>query len=313
VLELKHAAPADGEIKRPETASGIWVPAATPFRANLAIDYDRYLAHCQKLLADGAHGLAVLGTTSEANSLDLGEREMVLERLIKAGIPPLQLLPGTGTSSIGDTVRLTRHAVALGVRGVLLLPPFYYKNVSDEGLYAYVSEVIKRVGDKRLALYLYNFPQMTTIRWSPILVGLLIQDFPDTVAGLKDSSGDTDYMETLLESFPGFAVFPSSEALLVRAMRKGAAGLISATANINMAGIREVYDGLERPDILSLQSKASLIREGVAAYGWIPGVKAILAAREGTPDWARVRPPLDELSDQQKTELLAAVREITGE
>lgn len=313
MLESKHAAPAGGEVKRPETASGVWVPAATPFRANLAIDFDRYLAHCHKLLADGAHGLAVLGTTSEANSLDLGEREVVLERLLKAGISPLQLLPGTGTSSIGDTVRLTRHAVALGVRGVLLLPPFYYKNVTDEGLYAYVAEVIKRLGDKRLALYLYNFPQMTTIRWSPVLVGLLIQDFPDTVVGLKDSSGDVDYMETLLENFPGFAVFPSSEALLLNAMRKGAAGLISATANINVAGIREVYDGWQRPDALSLQSKASLIRESVAPFGWIPGVKAILAAREGTPDWARVRPPLDELSDQQKTDLLTALREITGE
>jgi 4-hydroxy-tetrahydrodipicolinate synthase len=314
VLESRQAAPAaDGEVKRPETASGVWVPAATPFRTNLAIDYDRYLAHCQKLLADGAHGLAVLGTTSEANSLDLGEREMVLDRLLKAGISPLQLLPGTGTSSIGDTVRLTRHAVTLGVRGVLLLPPYYYKNITDEGLYAYVAEVIRRISDKRLAIYLYNFPQMTTIRWSPSLVGLLTQDFPDTVVGLKDSSGDVDYMETLLETFPGFAVFPSSEALLLNAMRKGAAGLISATANINVAGIREVFDGPQRPDALSLQSKASLIREAVAPFGWIPGVKAVLAAREGTPDWARVRPPLDELSDQQKTDLLAAVREITGE
>jgi 4-hydroxy-tetrahydrodipicolinate synthase len=136
VLETRHAAPAADDVKRPDAASGVWVPAATPFRANLAIDYDRYIAHCQKLLADGAHGLAVLGTTSEANSLDLGEREMVLDRLVKAGISPLQLLPGTGTSSMGDTVRLTRHAITHGVRGGLLLPPFYYKGVTDEGLYA---------------------------------------------------------------------------------------------------------------------------------------------------------------------------------
>ena len=231
MLETKQAVPAaDGEVKRPDKAAGVWVPAATPFRADLAIDFDRYLAHCRKLLADGAHGLAVLGTTSEANSLDLGEREKVLERLLKAGIAPQQLLPGTGTSSIGDTVRLTRHAISLGVRGVLLLPPFYYKGVSDEGLYAYVKEVIRLVNDKRLSLYLYNFPQMTTIAWSPLLVGLLIQDFPDTVVGLKDSSGDVNYMETLLESYPGFAVFPSSESLLLNAMRKGAAGIISATA-----------------------------------------------------------------------------------
>jgi 4-hydroxy-tetrahydrodipicolinate synthase len=312
VLELKHTAPATEGATRPETASGLWIPAATPFRANLAIDFDRYLVHCHYLLASGAHGLAVLGTTSEANSLDLGEREMTLERLVKAGISPLQLLPGTGTSSMGDTVRLTRHAIALGVRGVLLLPPFYYKDVTDEGLYVYVAEVIKRVGDKRLALYLYNYPQMTTIRWSPILVGLLTQDFPDTVVGLKDSSGDVDYMETLLESCPGFTVFPSSETLLVRGMRKGAAGLISATANVNPAGIRELYDGWQSEQAMDLHKRAAAIRDTVAPYGWIQGVKAILAAREGKPDWARVRPPLGELSDQKKAELTAAMAELGG-
>jgi 4-hydroxy-tetrahydrodipicolinate synthase len=312
VLELKHATPAPEGAVRPEAASGVWVPAATPFRANLAIDFERYIAHCQKLLADGAHGLAVLGTTSEANSLDLGEREMTLERLVKAGVSPLQLLPGTGTPSMGDTVRLTRHAVALGVRGVLLLPPFYYKNVSDEGLYAYVAEIIKRMGDKRLALYLYNFPQMTTIRWSPALVGLLLQDFPDTIVGLKDSSGDEDYLDTLLERYPGFAVFPSSESLLLHGMRKGAAGIISATANMNASGCRALYDGWQGPDALDLHKRASAIRAAVSPFGWIPGVKAILAAREGKADWARVRPPLDELSDQQKTELFAAVEAASG-
>ena len=312
MLELKHTAPVTEGAVRPEAASGVWVPATTPFRANLSIDFERYIAHCQRLLADGAHGLAVLGTTSEANSLDLGEREMVLERLVKAGVSPLQLLPGTGMASMGDTVRLTRHAIALGVRGVLLLPPFYYKNISDEGLYAYVAEVIKRVGDKRLALYLYNFPQMTTIRWSPALIGLLVQDFPDTIVGLKDSSGDIDYLDTLLERYPGFAVFPSSESLLLHGMRKGAAGIISATANTNAAGCRALYDGWQGEDALDLHKKAAALRDVVAPFGWIPGVKAILAAREGTPDWARVRPPLDELSDQQKTELLAAVEAAGG-
>jgi 4-hydroxy-tetrahydrodipicolinate synthase len=313
VLELKHASPEPGrELKRPDAARGVWVPAATPFRANLAIDFERYIAHCRKLLDDGAHGLAVLGTTSEANSLDLGERETVLERLVKEGIAPLQLLPGTGACSLGDTVRLTRHAIALGVRGVLLLPPFYYKGVSDEGLYTYVAEVIKRVNDKRLAIYLYNFPQMTTIAWSPVLVGLLIQDFPETVIGLKDSSGQADYMETLLESYPDFAVFPSSESLLLQGMRKGAAGIISATANTHVAGVRALYDGWQGVEADALHDKASAIREAAAPYGWIPAVKAILAAREGTPDWARVRPPLGALNEQQTAELLAAVAAAGG-
>jgi 4-hydroxy-tetrahydrodipicolinate synthase len=312
VLETAHQKASETEERRQAKAAGVWVPVATPFRADLTIDFDRYIAHCKKLLEEGAHGLAVLGTTSEANSLDFGEREMVLEKLVKASIPPSQLLPGTSAPSVGDTVRLTRHAVALGVRGVLLLPPYYYKNVSDEGLYAFVAEVIRRVADRRLAVYLYNFPQMTTISWSPVLVGLLIQDFRDTVVGLKDSSGQVHYMETLLEQYPGFAVFPSSESLLLRALRKGAAGCISATANTHVTGIRWLYDGWESPEAQALHEVASGIREAVAPFGWIPAVKAILAAREGKPDWARVRPPLDALSEEQTKELLAAVAAAGG-
>lgn len=302
----------DRDAKRPEKATGVWVPAATPFRADLSVDFERYVAHCKKLLDDGAHGLAVLGTTSEANSLDFGERETVLERLVKAGIPANQLLPGTGAPSIGDTVRLTRHAVALGVRGVLLLPPYYYKNVSDEGLYAFVAEVIRRVNDRRLAIYLYNFPQMTTISWSPVLVGLLIHDFPDTVLGLKDSSGQIHYMETLLEQNPGFAVFPSSEGLLLRALRNGAAGCISATANTHVTGIRWLFDGWQGPHAQELHEMVSRVRDAVQPFGWIPGVKAILASREGTSDWTRVRPPLDALDERQTKELLAAVAAAGG-
>jgi 4-hydroxy-tetrahydrodipicolinate synthase len=306
-------APQSTDTKRMEVAKGVCPPAATPFRADLNIDFDRYFTHCRRLLADGAHGLAVLGTTSEALSLDLGERELVLERLIKAGIPASQLLPGTGAASIGDAVRLTRHAVSLGVRGVLLLPPFYYKGVSDAGHSAFVAEVIKRVGDKRLQLYLYNFPQMTAIQWSPDLVGLLIADFPGVVVGLKDSSGDVDYMNTLLESYPGFAVFPSSESLLLDAMRRGAAGCISATANTHCTMIRNLYDNWQDTESAeALHYACSAVRAAVQPFGWIPGVKAILSAREGTPDWNRTRPPLEPLGPRQKSDLLTAVAAAGG-
>lgn len=298
---------------RPELARGIWPPAATPFRADLNIDFERYFIHCKRLLAEGAHGLAVLGTTSEALSLDLGERELVLERLIKAGVPASQLLPGTGAASIGDAVRLTRHAVSLGVRGVLLLPPFYYKGVSDAGLYAFVAEVIKRVNDKRLQVYLYNFPQMTSIQWSPDLVGLLVQDFPGIVVGLKDSSGDIEYLNTLLDSYPGFAVFPSSESNLLDALRRGAAGCISATANTHCANIRNLYDNWEdSANAENMHHLCAAVRAAVGPFGWIPGVKAILSAREGTPDWNRTRPPLEALDTRRKAELLSAVAAAGG-
>lgn len=299
-------------MKENEPTKGVWPPAATPFQADLTIDFERYIAHCNGLLADGAHGLAVLGTTSEANSLDLGERETVLERLIAAGIAADKLLPGTGAPSIGDAARLSRHAASLGVRGVLLLPPFYYKGVSDDGLFAFVSEVIGRVGRSNLKIYLYNFPQMTGIPWSPSLVGHLIKSFPKTVVGLKDSSGDVAYMNRLLESYPGFAVFPSSEALLLAAMKKGAAGCISATANMQAGAIRALYDGWQGAEAEALSRAASAVRLLMQKFPLIAAVKAVLAERLRSPDWARVRPPLDPLSPAQRQELTAELSNLAA-
>jgi 4-hydroxy-tetrahydrodipicolinate synthase len=296
-----------------QPATGLWPPVTTPFRADLSIDVETLVAFCRKLLNDGAHGLAVLGTTSEANSLDLGERRMVLERLVAGGIAPEALLPGTGASAIGDAVALTKHGVGLGVRGVLLLPPFYYKGVSDEGLYAFVSEVIACVGDARLALYLYNFPQMTTLVWSPAVIARLLKAYPQTVLGLKDSSGDTAYVDTLLESFPGFAVFPSSEALMLAALRKGAAGCISATANVNAAAIRRLYDAWRTPRADALHEPVAAVRKLIQGYPLIAAVKAILAKETGKADWARVRPPLDALDPARTKQLLDGLAALRAE
>src|SRR5262244_2717910 len=164
--------------------SGVWVPALTPFDTSLKVDEKRFIDYCRWLLERGADGLAVFGTTSEATSLGLLERQGLLEKLIAAGIPPGRLLPGTGLSAVPETVALTRHAVGLGCTGVLMLPPFYYKNVSDEGLVAAYSETIERVGDARLRLYLYHIPQMSGV---PITLGAierLLNRYPGTVVGI---------------------------------------------------------------------------------------------------------------------------------
>lgn len=284
-------------------ATGIWPPAATPFREDLSIDTERYLAFCYELLRDGAHGLAVLGTTSEANSLDLEERKQVLEKLVQSGINPAQLLPGTGAASFGDAVKLTKHAANLGVKGSLLLPPFYYKGVTDEGLFEFVSEVIARVDNKRLRLYLYNFPQQTGLVWSPDLIAKLREAFPETVVGIKDSSGDTGYLNTLLEKFPGFAIFPSSESLMVDALAKGAAGCISATANTHVKPIRELFDGWKAADAKKNHEQASRIRTLIASFPLIAAVKATLAEQHKHRGWQRVRPPLVKLDDDQAAAL----------
>lgn len=284
-------------------ATGIWVPAATPFREDLSVDFDRYVSFCHELLRDGAHGLAVLGTTSEANSLDLNERQHVLETLVKSGINASQLLPGTGMPSLGDTVRLTKHAAELGVRGSLLLPPFYYKGVTDEGLFFFVSEVIARVASKRLRIYLYNFPQQTGIIWSPDLIARLRAAFPETIVGIKDSSGDEQYLSSLLEQFPGFAIFPSSESLMIAALKRGAAGCISATANTHVRQIRELFDGWEKPSMTKKNDRAGAIRSLIASYPLIAAVKATLAEQHKHRGWQRVRPPLVALDEKQTSEL----------
>lgn len=284
-------------------ATGIWPPAATPFREDLSIDTERYVAFCHELLRDGAHGLAVIGTTSEANSLDFEERKSTLEKLVSSGINPAQLLPGTGAASFGDAVKLTAHAAELGVKGSLLLPPFYYKGVSDEGLFEFVSEVIKRVNSKRLRLYLYNFPQQTGLIWSPELIATLRGAFPETVVGIKDSSGDTKYLNTLLEKFPGFAIFPSSESLMVDALDRGAAGCISATANTHVKEIRALYDGWKSPDAANMNKRASAIRSLIASYPLIAAVKATLAEQHKHRGWHRLRPPLTPLDEKQVVEL----------
>jgi 4-hydroxy-tetrahydrodipicolinate synthase len=300
-------------MNRPTLARGVWPAASTPFRPDLSINFERYIAHCKTLLKEGAHGLAALGTTSEANSLDLDERRNALEKLVAGGVPADRLLPGTGMPSIGDAVKLTKHAVELGCRGVLLLPPYYYKGVSDDGLFAFVSEVIARVNDPRLALYLYNFPQMSAIAWSPDLIGRLLKKFPDTVVGLKDSSGDVAYQNTLLDRFPGFAVFPASEALMLAALKKGAAGCISASANVNAGAIGKLYDSWKSADVTALNESVTAIRLQMQKFNAVAGVKAVLAERYKAPDWARVRPPLVGLSPEQTKELLAGLAEVGAE
>ncbi len=284
-------------------ATGIWPPAATPFREDLSIDTERYIAFCHELLRDGAHGLAVLGTTSETNSLDFGERKALLEKLVASGVNPAQLIPGTGAASFGDAVKLTKHAADLGVKGSLLLPPFYYKGVSDEGLFEFVSEVIARVNSKRLKLYLYNFPQQTGLVWSPELIAKLRGAFPETVVGIKDSSGDANYLDTLLAKFPGFAIFPSSESLMVDALGKGAAGCISATANTHVKAIRALHDGWKSPDAAAMNKRASAIRALIASYPLIAAVKATLAEKHKHRGWQRLRPPLTALTERQAAEL----------
>jgi 4-hydroxy-tetrahydrodipicolinate synthase len=286
---------------------GVLVPALTPFRDDLAVDGERFVAHCRWLLAQGADGLAVFGTTSEANSLDAGERRQLLERLIDGGIAPGVLMPGTGCCALPDTVALTRHAVERACFGVLMLPPFYYKGVGDDGVYASIAEVIERVGDRRLRVYLYHIPPMAGVGFSHEVIGRLLNDYRGIVVGLKDSSGDWGHTRGLLEAFPGFEVFPGSETYLLDGLRRGGAGCISATANVNVAAMHRMIGSWRTPGADRLQQELTAVRAAIQKFPMVPANKAILAELRREPGWNVVRPPLRSLPDEAKQPLFASL------
>jgi 4-hydroxy-tetrahydrodipicolinate synthase len=290
--------------------AGVLVPVLTPFTAKGEPDAGRFIGFCRFLLDQGADGLAIFGTTSEANSMAGAERMELLDRLVAAGIPAAKLMPGAGACSVTEATALIRHAVGHGVGGVLMLPPFYYKGMSDDGLYAFFAEIIERVGSAALRMYLYHIPPQTVLGLSLDLVGHLIRAYPDTVVGLKDSSGDWNNTAALIERFPGFTVFPGSEVFLLDGLRKGGAGCITATGNVNVPGIRKVYENWRTPQADVLQAGITLARKTIQAYPMVPALKAIVAHFHNDPEWAAVRPPMTPLDAAQSKALLADLAKI---
>ena len=287
---------------------GVLSPVVTPFRPDYSPDPQRFVRHCKWLLAHGCSGLAVFGTNSEANSLSADERMLLLEQLVERGVPASQLMPGTGCSALTDSVRLTAHAVKLGCAGVLMLPPFYYKGVPDEGLFRNFSEVIQRVADDRLQLYLYHIPPVAQVPITLALIERLLTSYPGTVAGVKDSSGDWANTQAMIDAFAkrGFDVFAGSEVFLLRTMRAGGAGCITAGANVNPHGIDKVYRGWQSPEAEALQASIDRVRQILQSQvSMIPALKATIAHYAGDRDWQTVRPPLVELTLESRAMLVS--------
>ena len=283
---------------------GVYSPVITPFDRNLNPDAARLVAQCRWLLTQNV-GLAVFGTNSEANSLSVDEKIDLLDALVGAGLPPARMMPGTGCCALSDSARLTAHAVKLGCAGVLMLPPFYYKGVSDDGLFASFSQVIERVADSKLRVYLYHIPPVSNVPLSLALIERLIKAYPDTVVGIKDSSGDWSNTKAMLDAgWDNFAIFPGSENFLLAALRLGGAGCISATANVNPAAIHALYANWQAPDADQQQAALDKIRSLFSGYVMIPALKAAVAHYSGDPTWMKVRPPLDAMTAAQQRALV---------
>ena len=295
-------------MEQPSALRGLIAPVVTPFAPDLSPDAGRLVKFCRWLLAQDV-GLAVFGTTSEANSLSVAEKLGLLDKMLEAGLPAARMMPGTGCCSLADTVELTRHAVLHDCGGVLMLPPFYYKGVSDDGLFASYSEVIERVGDARLRIFLYHIPQVSQIPLSLALIERQLDAYPGTIAGIKDSSGDWNNVRALLERFVprGFAVYPGSESLLLAAMRGGAVGCISAQANVNPAAILALCHGWQKPDAEAQQAALNALRAVYQKFPVIPALKATIAHFAHDDAWTTVRPPLVSLKADDRAALLAAL------
>lgn len=292
--------------------TGVLAPVVTPFNSDFSPDPARFVAHCRWLLSQHS-GLAVFGTNSEANSQSVDERLALLEALIEAGLPPERMMPGTGCCALSDSIRLTKHAVQHGCAGVLMLPPFYYKDVQDEGLYRTFSDIIQRVGDARLRIYLYHIPPVAVVGISLGLIERLLKAYPGTIAGIKDSSGNWQNTKAMLDAFAtsGFDVFVGSESFLLANMRHRGVGCISATANVNPAAIHQLYATWQDASADDQQAQLNVVRDAFGKkYTMIAALKQAIAHFSVDPAWATVRPPLLPLSAEQVRSFVTELEQL---
>jgi len=280
----------------------------TPFNPDYSPAPDRFVKHCRWLIDQGV-GLAVFGTNSEANSLSVKEKCELLDMLLEAGVPADRMMPGTGACALTDSIELTRHAVRSGCAGVLMLPPFYYKGVSDEGLYRAFATVIDAVADDRLRVYLYHIPPVSQVPITAGLVARLLKAYPGAIAGMKDSSGDWKNTAAMLEQFQpqGFDVFAGSETFLLATLRGGGAGCITATGNVNPGPIVALSEHWHEADADARQAGLDATRGVFQKFPMIPAMKAAIAWKSGNEAWRTVRPPLVELDREQRDALQAAL------
>jgi 4-hydroxy-tetrahydrodipicolinate synthase len=287
---------------------GVFCAALTPLTEDLAPDHARFAGHCRRLLDEGCDGIALLGTTGEANSFSTSERQALLEAAVAAGIAPHRLLPGTGVAALTETVTLTRHALSLGVTTVVMLPPFYYKGVTDDGLFGSYAEVVERVADPRLRIVLYHIPQFSAVPITFPVIERLRARYPGVFTGIKDSAGDLAHMEALVERFPGLAVLAGADPLMLPLLRKGGAGCITATSNLVAADLAFVFHHFDGPgraaEVEAAQARIVAARNKASRFAQMASLKVMLAERLGDEGWRRMRPPLLPLSPEEASALL---------
>jgi len=285
---------------------GVIAAVATAIEANGEPDCARSTALARFLLDNGCDGLNVLGTTGEATSFSLAQRQRVMSAYRENGLPMQRLMVGTGAAALADAIALTKHAAELGFAGALVLPPFYYKGVSDDGLVGAIDAIVTATAQTPIPLYLYHFPAQSGLSWHVKLIRRLIETFGTRIVGLKDSSGGMAFAREAASVSSSFKVFPSTEAALMEARAGAFAGCISATANLNADLCSLAY----RSGDQSMLDAAVAIRKLFDGKPLVAGVKALLAHIHADPAWARVLPPLHAFAAADRASVVAGYDQI---
>lgn len=290
--------------------AGIFAASTTPLRSDLSIDEERLVRHCRWLLNEGGcDGVNLLGTTGEATSFSVEQRLSAMRAVAASGLPMSRMMVGTGAAAMRDAITLTKAARELQFSGALLLPPFYYKNIDDAALEAYVATVIEEACGDDLGLYLYHIPQISAVPYPIPVVVRLAERFPRTLAGIKDSSGDLDHAKALVEHLPTLAVFPGAESLLGRAPKVKFAGCISAGTNVTGAIVSRGWKARGTEAGARALESAAAIRATISEFPLIPSIKWLLADLQDDAEWRRVHPPLSALPETEWLRLRSKLAE----
>ena len=293
-------------MKTDAPVHGLWCAMLTPLDTAGGVDHGMLVAHAKSLLARGVDGVAPFGTTGEGQSFSVAEREAGIDALLAGGIPGDRLVAATGCAALPETIALTRHGVRAGCAACLVLPPFFWKDASDEGLFAWYAQVIEAVGDARLRVYLYHIPQVSGTPLSVDLIARLAAAFPGIIAGVKDSAGNWDNTQALLDRVPQLAILVGHEPHLPRVLRAGGAGTICGVANVFPALVRALFS----PEVTPADEQRVVTFIEIAfRQPFLAGFKALLAEQTRNPAWQAVRAPLQPLPADSRQTLLAALRD----
>ena len=296
--------------------SGVYCAAITPINQDLSVNKDLYLRHCQSLMRKGLDGLVLFGTNGEASSFSFQEKIECIQFLVDNKIDPKVMITGTGSSSLKEAKELNQFSETIGVKASLLLPPFYFKNVTDEGVLEYYRRVIEETGNNEFKFLLYNIPQHSGVTINFHIIETLLKLYPNNVVGLKDSTGNLDNMLKMIKYFNDFSVFCGNGALALNTSRRGGAGAITGDANITAKLLSYIIhnykDEKSIENFAELQSLMESIRNVLSSHEQVSLLKAYYSVADNIPEWNKLMPPLVSIEDPYNNKQVIALLDLVG-